>query len=131
MFFKQNFAFWRIKYENSFCFRFFKVKEFYFGNLTIKNGTLVANVPYGIIENNTAVIEMSAAAGITLVPEEKRNPLNTTTYGVGELIIDAINKGCRNKRQPFLLKRTHIEPLIHVTGHKKTSDHQVRGFSLN
>jgi len=51
---------------------------------------------YGIIDNNTAVIEMSAAAGITLVPEEKRNPLNTTTYGVGELIIDAINKGCRN-----------------------------------
>lgn len=56
----------------------------------------IVQAEYGIIENNTAVIEMSAAAGITLVPEEKRNPLNTTTYGVGELIIDAINKGCRN-----------------------------------
>lgn len=52
---------------------------------------------YGIIDNNkTAVIEMAAAAGITLVNEDKRNPLNTTTFGVGELILDAIKKGCRN-----------------------------------
>lgn len=51
---------------------------------------------YAISKNNTAIIEMSAAAGITLVPEEKRNPLNTTTYGVGEIILDAIKKGCRN-----------------------------------
>ena len=39
---------------------------------------------------------MSAAAGITLVPEEKRNPMLTTTYGVGEMIRDAINNGCTN-----------------------------------
>lgn len=39
---------------------------------------------------------MSSAAGITLVEEADRNPLNTTTFGVGELIRDAINKGCRN-----------------------------------
>ena len=58
-------------------------------------GTLI-NCEYGIIENShTAVIEMSAAAGITLVPAEKRNPLYTTTYGVGEVIKDAISKGCR------------------------------------
>lgn len=51
---------------------------------------------YGYISStNTAVIEMSAAAGITLVSEADRNPLNTTTYGVGEIIIDAISKGCR------------------------------------
>lgn len=54
------------------------------------------NCEYGIIEGSkTAVIEMSGAAGITLVPEEKRNPLDTTTYGVGEVIKDAIAKGCR------------------------------------
>ncbi|MDE7130237.1 MAG: glycerate kinase [Lachnospiraceae bacterium] len=54
------------------------------------------NCGYGIIEETkTAVIEMSGAAGITLVPEEKRNPLHTTTYGVGEVIKDAIAKGCR------------------------------------
>lgn len=56
---------------------------------------------YGIIESKdnlskTAIIEMSAAAGITLVPEESRNPMNTTTYGVGELILDAIERGCRH-----------------------------------
>lgn len=51
---------------------------------------------YGIIEEEKmAVIEMSAAAGITLVPDEKKNPLFTTTYGVGEMIRDAIWKGCR------------------------------------
>jgi len=51
---------------------------------------------YGIIsESALAVVEMSAAAGITLVGDEQRNPLNTTTYGVGEIIKDAILRGCR------------------------------------
>lgn len=52
---------------------------------------------YGILEKSkTAIIEMSGAAGITLVPKADRNPLNTTTYGVGEVIKDAISKGCRH-----------------------------------
>ena len=52
---------------------------------------------YGILENSrTAIVEMSGAAGITLVCEQERNPLNTTTYGVGEVIKDAIKKGCRH-----------------------------------
>ena len=51
---------------------------------------------YGIIpQREIAVIEMSAAAGITLVTPEERNPLYTTTYGVGEMIADAIERGCR------------------------------------
>lgn len=45
--------------------------------------------------SNTAVIEMAAASGITLVSAEERNPLETTTYGVGELIRDAVARGCR------------------------------------
>jgi glycerate kinase len=53
------------------------------------------NCRYGIIPGDIAVIEMSGAAGITLVTNEQRNPLNTTTYGVGEVIFDAIKKGCR------------------------------------
>lgn len=54
------------------------------------------NAAYGMIEETkTAVIEMSAAAGITMVPHEKKNPLVTTTYGVGEMIRDAIFRGCR------------------------------------
>lgn len=51
---------------------------------------------YGYIQKTkTAVLEMSAAAGITLITESERNPLNTTTYGVGEMILNAISKGCR------------------------------------
>ncbi|MBR5309125.1 MAG: glycerate kinase [Clostridia bacterium] len=55
------------------------------------------NAEYGYIPDmKTAVIEMSSAAGITLVSEAERNPMNTTTYGVGEMILDAIKSGCRN-----------------------------------
>ncbi len=53
------------------------------------------NAVYGVLDT-TAIIEMSAAAGITLVEEQERNPLKTTTYGVGEIIKDAIKKGCRH-----------------------------------
>ena len=49
---------------------------------------------YGII-GTTAVMEMSAAAGITLVPKDELDPLNKTTFGVGEMILDAIGCGCR------------------------------------
>ena len=52
---------------------------------------------YGILEESkTAIVEMSGAAGITLVTDEERNPLYATTYGVGEVIKDAIDKGCRH-----------------------------------
>lgn len=50
---------------------------------------------YGVLPDNTAVLEMSAAAGITLVPAEQRDPMVTTTYGVGEMIAHAIRRGCR------------------------------------
>ncbi len=50
---------------------------------------------YGISDNGVAIIEMSKAAGLTLVPKESRNPLYTTTRGVGEMIADAIQNGCR------------------------------------
>lgn len=49
---------------------------------------------YGIVEDTTAVIEMAEASGLDLVDEDKRNPLKATTYGTGELILDAIEKGC-------------------------------------
>lgn len=51
---------------------------------------------YGYLaQDNIAIIEMADTAGLTLVPENKRNPLFTTTYGLGELILDAIHNGCR------------------------------------
>lgn len=52
---------------------------------------------YGILgDNKTAVIEMAAASGLPLLKENERNPLKATTYGTGELILDALNRGCRN-----------------------------------
>lgn len=52
---------------------------------------------YGILKDGkTAVMEMSQAAGITLIEAKERNPLHTTTYGVGEMILDAVRKGCRH-----------------------------------
>lgn len=77
--------------------------------LTIGMGGNIVTVPvtgplggkveakYGILaDGTTAVMEMSQAAGITLVPDDEKNPLKATTRGVGEMILDAISKGCRH-----------------------------------
>jgi glycerate kinase len=51
---------------------------------------------YGILgDKATAVIEMASASGLPLIPKNKRNPLLTTTYGTGELIRAALDRGCR------------------------------------
>jgi len=52
---------------------------------------------YGLIDaGSTAVIEMAKAAGLALVPKEKRDPRITTTYGVGELLQHAYDAGARH-----------------------------------
>lgn len=51
---------------------------------------------YGIFGQDKAVIEMAAASGLPMVPEELRNPMNTTSFGTGELILDALKRGCRD-----------------------------------
>ena len=51
---------------------------------------------YGIVpDKKMAIMEMANVAGLTLVPDKSKNPMNTTTYGVGEMILDAAEKGCR------------------------------------
>lgn len=47
-------------------------------------------------DGDTAYMEMAAASGLPLVPENKRNPMVTTTYGVGDMIKDAVARGCQN-----------------------------------
>ena len=54
-----------------------------------------AESSYGVFHEDSAIIEMAAASGLPMVPTEKRNPLNTTTYGTGELIRDALDQGYR------------------------------------
>lgn len=54
-----------------------------------------AAASYGVFHGDSAIIEMAAASGLPMVPEKKRNPLYTTTYGTGELIKDALDAGYR------------------------------------
>ncbi len=57
-------------------------------------GRVIAH--FGLLSDKvTGVIEMAAASGLDLVPFEKRNPLLATTYGTGELILAALERGCR------------------------------------
>ncbi len=51
---------------------------------------------YGKLDENRAVIEMAAASGLPLIQRSQRNPLFTTTFGTGELIRDALDKGFRD-----------------------------------
>ena len=54
-------------------------------------------VEYGLVnDGKTAVIEMAVASGITLINKQEQDPSATTTYGVGEMIKDALNRGCRS-----------------------------------
>lgn len=73
-------------------------------NGTLKTSTVTGplgekvSANWGIIDDGdskTAIIEMASAAGIILLKNEELNPLYTTTYGVGELIKEAISEGCK------------------------------------
>ena len=50
---------------------------------------------WALLEDGTAVIEMAAAAGLEHIPRDRRNPLRASSYGVGELILDALNAGAK------------------------------------
>ena len=50
---------------------------------------------WAALADGTAVIEMAAAAGLSLLTEEERDPRVTTTYGVGQLVLAALDAGCR------------------------------------
>lgn len=82
------------------------VEALSFGKEHVQTRTISVTGPIGIkvsagytiyeqAGEKTAVLEMAQAAGLPLVPEEQRNPMHTTTYGVGEMIRDAIICGCR------------------------------------
>ena len=55
------------------------------------------NAGFGVLgDGKTAVVEMAAASGLSLIPEDRRNPLVATSYGTGELIRSALDIGCRD-----------------------------------
>uniref|UniRef100_UPI001567EE78 glycerate kinase n=1 Tax=Eubacterium pyruvativorans TaxID=155865 RepID=UPI001567EE78 len=55
-----------------------------------------AEAQYVILDGSIAVMEMSRAAGITMVPRQNLDPRRATTFGVGEMIIDALDRGVRS-----------------------------------
>ncbi len=65
----------------------------------VATGPLGEQMPacYGILgDGETAVIEMAQVAGLPLLSAEERNPMRTTTFGVGELIVAALEQGLRS-----------------------------------
>ena len=50
---------------------------------------------YGLLDEDTAVMEIAAAAGLPLLAEEEKNPLRTTTYGAGQMLLHILDRGCR------------------------------------
>ncbi|MDD6796557.1 MAG: glycerate kinase [Clostridiaceae bacterium] len=69
-----------------------------FVEVDVKNPLMKSiKAKYGILgDGKTAVIEMAKASGIELIKREERNPYITTTYGTGELIRDAVNRGMKH-----------------------------------
>ena len=49
-----------------------------------------------LIKGSTAVIEIANASGLTLLAPEERNPMVATSYGTGQLIVDAVRRGCQH-----------------------------------
>ncbi|MCH5268803.1 MAG: glycerate kinase [Lachnospiraceae bacterium] len=69
--------------------------EFVYVDVTGPMGETV-RAKYGILgDKTTAVMEMAAACGLTLIKREDRNPWKATTYGMGEMILHAMERGCR------------------------------------
>ncbi|MBR6121582.1 MAG: glycerate kinase [Prevotella sp.] len=49
-----------------------------------------------LIQDDTAVIEIAKASGVTLITPEERDPIVATSYGTGQLVVDAVRRGCKN-----------------------------------
>lgn len=49
---------------------------------------------YGLLEGGQAIVEVASAAGITLVPRDELDPLAASSYGVGQVLLDALDQGC-------------------------------------
>lgn len=50
---------------------------------------------YAVLKDGTAAVEMSSASGITLLSKAELDPMKSSTFGTGELITDALNRGCK------------------------------------
>ena len=49
-----------------------------------------------LVQDDMAVIEIAKASGLTLLKPEERNPMVATSYGTGQLVVDAVRRGCKH-----------------------------------
>ena len=64
-------------------------------DVNLKDPLMRPVVAQYLMKDETAVIEMAKASGLTLLRDEERNPLVATSYGTGLLVVDAVRRGCR------------------------------------
>ena len=63
--------------------------------VNVKDPLMRTVVAQYLVQGNTAVIEIAKASGLTLLSPEERNPMVATSYGTGQLIVDAVRRGCK------------------------------------
>ena len=64
--------------------------------VNVKDPLMRPIVAQYLLMGDTAVIEIAKASGLTLLKPEERNPMVATSYGTGQLVVDAIRKGCKH-----------------------------------
>ena len=65
-------------------------------NVNVRDPLMRPILAQYLIHDDTAVIEMAKASGLTLLSPKERNPMVATSYGTGQLVADAVCKGCRH-----------------------------------
>ena len=64
--------------------------------VNVKDPLMRTIVAQYLVKDDTAVIEIAKASGLTLLSPEERNPMVATSYGTGQLLVDAVRKGCKH-----------------------------------
>lgn len=64
--------------------------------VNVKDPLMRPIVAQYLMQGDTAVIEIAKASGLTLLSPEERNPMVATSYGTGQLVVDAVRKGCKH-----------------------------------
>ena len=64
--------------------------------VNVKDPLMRSIVAQYLIQGDTAVIEIAKASGLTLLSPEERNPMVATSYGTGQLVVDAVQRGCKH-----------------------------------
>ena len=64
--------------------------------VNVKDPLMRPIVAQYLLQGDTAVIEIAKASGLTLLSPEERNPMVATSYGTGQLVVDAVQRGCKH-----------------------------------